>query len=130
MVDIHIDGAATGNPGLSGAGIVINGHGKITEYSIPLGLKSSHEAEFLAVIRALQICEVEFPGEILAIQSDSQIVVDAIEKNYVKNPIFQPLLEEIMQRADNFSYFFIKWIPRQQNKHADRLAKEAIQKQM
>lgn len=130
MIDIQIDAAAKGNPGISGAGIVIRSDEGITEYSIPLGVYTNHEAEFLALLKALEICKKQFPNEILAVQTDSQIVVQAVENNYVKNPVFQPLLEKIVTIKEQFPLFFIKWIPNKQNKHADQLARAAIRKQL
>lgn len=129
MIEIQVDGASKGNPGLSGAGVVIKSDGHIWEYSFPLGIISNHEAEFIAVIKALEICQRKFPHTVLAFQSDSQIVVDSIEKNYVKNPAFKSLLDEINELKQSFVHFFIKWIPSRQNKHADQLARAAIRKQ-
>lgn len=129
MIEIHVDGASKGNPGISGAGIVIKTDNELYEYSFPLGIVSNHEAEFLALIKALKICEQKFPHALVAVQTDSQIVVDSIEKKYVKNPLFKPLLEQINELKHSFSLFFIKWIPSEQNKHADRLAREAIYNQ-
>ncbi|WP_188205535.1 ribonuclease HI family protein [Alkalibacillus aidingensis] len=127
MIEVYTDGAAKGNPGLSGAGIYIKAHGKQYEYAIPLGTLTSHEAEFMAVIKALEICQEHFPDEILSFRSDSQIVVDVLEKEYTKNKSFLPYLEKITDMANPFPFFFIKWIPKKQNKHADQLASEAIQ---
>ncbi|HLR52468.1 MAG TPA: RNase H family protein [Candidatus Avamphibacillus sp.] len=126
MIEVYTDGASRGNPGLSGAGIYIKANGKTFEYSFPLGTLSNHEAEFHAVMKALDICKTSFPGEILSFRSDSQIVVDSIEKNYTKNKQFIPLLEQIKQKGNVFPYFFIKWIPNKDNKRADDLAKKAI----
>jgi ribonuclease HI len=53
-------------------------------YAFSLGILSNHEAEFYAVIHALIVCKEKFPDEILAFRSDSQLVVDAIEKNYIR----------------------------------------------
>lgn len=129
MIEIQVDGASKGNPGISGAGIVIRNDGRIYEYSFPLGIVTNHEAEFIAVIKGLEICRREFPHKVLAFQTDSKIVVDSIEKNYVKNSLFKPLLAKINELREPFSLFFIKWIPSEQNKHADRLAREAIYNQ-
>lgn len=126
MIEVYTDGASSGNPGISGAGIFIKANGKQYEYTIPLGKMSNHEAEFHAVNKALNICLEKFPGEILSFQSDSQTVVAAIEKKFAKNPVFKQLLDEIMEKAQQFPYFFIKWIPSKQNFHADQLAKNAI----
>ena len=126
VIEVYTDGASSGNPGKSGAGVFIKANGKVYEYSIPLGVLSNHEAEFHAVIKALEICKTSFPGEILSFRSDSQIVVHTIEKDYTKNQTFLPLLEEIREYSKEFSYFFIKWIPEKQNQHADRLARKAL----
>lgn len=126
MINIHTDGATEGNPGRSGAGIVINDRGKIDKHSIYLGVMSNHEAEFWAVIHALKICQQLFPQQILSFRTDSKIVVDTIEKDYTKNMTFIPLLKEIQLLIKTFPYVFIKWIPAQENKHADLLAKQAI----
>lgn len=130
LIEVYTDGASRGNPGISGAGVYIKANGKQYKYAYPLGGMSNHEAEFHAVLKALEICTVKFPGEILSFHSDSQTVVDAIEKNHCKNRQFKPLLENIIKMTNTFPYFFIKWIPSKQNYHADQLAKKAISDQL
>jgi len=129
MIIVYTDGASSGNPGPSGAGIYIKSGNTNYEYSIPLGILSNHEAEFHAIIKALELCKQLFPDEILSFRSDSKTVVDVIEKDFTKNQTFLPLLEKITKKANDFTYFFIKWIPEKQNYHADRLARKAIQQQ-
>ena len=126
MIEVYTDGAANGNPGMSGAGIYIKANGSTYNYSIPLGMLSNHEAEFHALIKALEICREQFPGEIVSFRSDSKVVVDTIEKDFTKNNSFLPLLEKIKEEANHFPHFFIKWIPEKKNGHADRLARKAI----
>lgn len=127
MIEVYTDGASKGNPGYSGAGIYIKANGTTEGFAIPLGILSNHEAEFQAVLKAIDICAEKFPGEILSFHSDSQVVVDSIEKKFSKNKLYQPMLTSILEQSSLFSYFFIKWIPNKQNFHADRLAKKAIQ---
>lgn len=129
LVEIQIDGASSGNPGLSGAGIVIKNDGNVKEYSIPLGVLSNHEAEFFSLIKALEICGREYPCDMVAVQSDSQLVVQAVEKNYVKNPNFFKLLMKVNELKGQLPLFFIKWIPSNKNRRADQLARQAIHKQ-
>ncbi|WP_373893329.1 reverse transcriptase-like protein [Virgibacillus sp. CBA3643] len=126
MIEVYTDGASHGNPGLSGAGIFIKANKNNYEYAFPLGNLSNHEAEFHAVIKAIEVCKEEFPSEILSFRSDSRAVVDVIEKDFTKNNTFLPLLEKIRKETNTFPYFFIKWIPEKQNKHADKLARAAI----
>ncbi|MEN2769021.1 ribonuclease HI family protein [Ornithinibacillus xuwenensis] len=129
MIEVYTDGASSGNPGLSGAGIYIKASGKHYEYSFPLGEMTNHEAEFHAIIKALEVCQEVFPNEILSFRSDSQTVVNVIENDFTKNKTFLPLLEKIRDESRNFPYFFIKWIPEKENNHADKLARKAIQVQ-
>lgn len=126
MIEVYTDGASRGDPGKSGAGIYIKQGKTKFEYAIPLGELSNHEAEFLAVIKALEICEEHFSDEIISIRSDSKLVVDVVEKNFTRNQSYKPFLETIVQKSATFPYFFIKWIPEKQNYHADRLSKQAI----
>ncbi|MFZ3577218.1 RNase H family protein [Virgibacillus sp. DJP39] len=126
MIEVYTDGATKGNPGISGAGIYIKADGKRYEHSFPLEEMSNHEAEFHAVIKALEICTEQFPGEILSFRSDSKLVVDVIEKDLTKNQTFLPLLIKIREKSSHFPYFFIKWIPEKSNNHADKLARKAI----
>jgi ribonuclease HI len=129
LIEVYTDGAASGNPGISGAGIYIKANGNQYEYSIPLKMMTNHEAEFHAVLKALEVCEREFPNEILSFRSDSQTVVQVVENDHTKNKTFLPLLEEIRNKTEKFPYFFIKWIPEKENKNADKLARKAIQEQ-
>ncbi|WP_077328351.1 ribonuclease HI family protein [Virgibacillus siamensis] len=129
MIEVYTDGASSGDPGISGAGIYIRAAGGTLEYSFPLPEMSNHEAEFQAILKALEICAEQFPGEILSFRSDSKLAVDTIEKDFTKNERFQNVLILIQDAAGDFPHFFIKWIPEKQNAHADKLARMAIQKQ-
>ena len=84
MFEVYIDGASQGNPGLSGAGILIKRAGLIKEFSLPLGIMSNHQAEFYALIHALSICQ-DNDYKVISVRTDSKLVCDAIEKEYVKN---------------------------------------------
>lgn len=126
MIEVYIDGGSAGNPGPSGAGIFIKHSGSVFRESIPLPSMSNHEAEFHACLEALRICK-EHGFLIISLRSDSKVLVEAVEKKYVKNKMFQPLLAEILANMEQFfDYAFIKWIPSKQNKEADQLAKKAI----
>jgi len=126
MITIYTDGASRGNPGPSGAGIYIKTGKEDYRYIVPLGEMTNHEAEFHAVIFALEICQDKFPGEILSFRTDAKVVVDVVEKDYTGNADYQPLLDRIKELSKPFPYIFIKWIPDRDNINADELAKEAI----
>ncbi|WP_440895693.1 ribonuclease HI family protein [Amphibacillus sp. Q70] len=127
MLEIYIDGASAGYPGPSGIGFTIKNAKMHLEGYAYIGLSTNHQAEFQALIHVLDYCQTHFPNEILSIRSDSKLVVDVIDKGYYKKEPFQSLLIEAQTKMDSFPYCFIKWIPEQHNKHADRLARQAIQ---
>jgi ribonuclease HI len=129
LIEVYIDGASAGNPGLSGAGIFIKGHGTAEKYSIPLGMMSNHEAEYHALIKALEICiEKGYSHSVVSFRTDSELVNNAIEKEFVKNKLYAPLLERALNLSKKFDLFFMKWIPSIENKAADELARLAIRK--
>jgi len=127
MIEVYIDAATKGNPGPSGAGIVLKGEGILLEYSFFIGNMNNHEAEFYVLVKALELCyEKQF--SIVSLRTDSKIVADSIEKQYVKNKDFKPYLDRALPIINQFQLFFIKWIPESQNKHADHLARQGIHK--
>lgn len=127
MIEVYIDGASKGNPGPSGAGVFIKGVQPPVQLAVPLGIMSNHEAEYHALLTALKYC-TEHNYKIVSFRTDSQLVERAVEKQYVKNPLYAPLLDEALKMIQQFDLFFIKWIPSSQNKAADELARKAIQK--
>lgn len=125
MIEAYFDGASAGNPGPSGAGIFIKANGQVERISIPLPVMSNHEAEFHAFIAALEIC-IEKGYKTVSFRTDSELVNRAIEKEFIKNKTFAPLLEKALTLTNEFDLFFLKWIPSRENKNADELARRAI----
>ncbi|WP_082234037.1 reverse transcriptase-like protein [Halobacillus massiliensis] len=128
MIEVYTDAAAAGNPGPCAAGIIIKNGRSSDEYAVYLGEMTNHEAEFLAILHALKICQDKYPGEILSVRSDSQSAVHALDQQYSKNSRFAPILEQIIQIQESFSMVFYKWIPDKSNKNADRVARAELKK--
>ncbi|WP_100487900.1 reverse transcriptase-like protein [Sporolactobacillus pectinivorans] len=129
MIEVSFDGASVGNPGLAGGGVYINSGGSEIRESIPLGvLSSNHEAEFAALVQALQYC-LEKGYRSVSFRTDSQLVNQALEKRYVKKAEYAHYLERALTLIDRFDLFFCKWIPDEKNRNADALARFAIRKQ-
>ncbi|PLR99683.1 reverse transcriptase-like protein [Bacillus sp. T33-2] len=124
MIEVYVDGASAGNPGPSGAGIFIKGDGEIHRFSKPLGIMTNHEAEYHALIHALEIC-LEKEYKVVSFRTDSQLVNAAVEKEYARNPLYSPLLEKALELTKKFDLFFMKWVPSAENKTADQLARKA-----
>jgi ribonuclease HI len=81
MITIFTDGAAKGNPGPGGYGVVMKYNHHRKELSEGFRHTTNNRMELLAVIRALQELKVrDIP---ITIYSDSKYVVDAIEKGWL-----------------------------------------------
>ena len=129
---IFIDGASRGNPGRAGAGIwITNGEGeKISEVSRYLGHKTNNEAEYWALLLGLREAK-RLGGEALQIFTDSELVERQIKGVYrVKDLDLKALHKTVIENLKTFSSFEIESIPREENKEADRLANQAIQRRI
>jgi ribonuclease HI len=126
---VYFDGASAGNPGLSGAGVFINfKDGRVEEKSIPLPVMSNHEAEYEAFLLALQSC-IDLGMMRASFRTDSQLIDQAVEKQFVRNPLYKPYLHRALELIEQFDLFYLKWVPSKSNRQADRLARHAILKQ-
>jgi len=131
MYDVYIDGASRGNPGLAGIGIVIvqpKLHKKIMQYREFIGIATNNQAEYKALIKALELLR-DLGASRAKIFSDSQLLVKQLRGEYkVRNPELKKLFNEVKKREKFFESIEYKHIPREKNYHADRLANEAIDK--
>ncbi|MBC1482384.1 ribonuclease HI family protein [Listeria sp. FSL L7-1485] len=127
-MEVFVDGASAGNPGLSGVGIVLKADGIYEQLAIPLAVMTNHEAEFIAIKFGLEAA-IKKQATLVRLYSDSKVAVEAIQKRHAKNPLFKPHLEEILRMSDSLELFFINWRHVSQNKQADQLARQAIKKQ-
>jgi ribonuclease HI len=82
-ISIYTDGAAQGNPGKGGYGIVmISGHFR-KEMSQGYRHTTNNRMELLSVIVALEALKI--PGSEVFVYSDSKYVVDSVNKGWVFN---------------------------------------------
>lgn len=129
---MYTDASTKSNPGPSGAGVIIIGNGIHIQLSFPLEKEmSNHQAEFDAVLSGLgYLIANQLTHHELVIYSDSKIVVSAIERNYVKNTLFNEYLSAIHRQLELFPSFIIQWISENQNKEADHFARQALHKRL
>lgn len=82
-VEIYTDGAAKGNPGNGGYGVLMRFNGKIKEMSEGFRMTTNNRMELLAVIVALESMKTnQYP---IHVYSDSKYVIDSISKGWVFN---------------------------------------------
>jgi ribonuclease HI len=82
-ITIYTDGAARGNPGPGGYGIVLLSGEHRKELSAGFQLTTNNRMELLAVIVALETLKIQ--GSEVSIYTDSKYVADAVEKGWVFN---------------------------------------------
>ena len=82
-ITIYTDGAARGNPGPGGYGIVMISGQYRKELSEGYRLTTNNRMELLAVIVAIEALKI--PGSDVTIYTDSRYVADAVEKGWVFN---------------------------------------------
>lgn len=81
QITIYTDGAASGNPGPGGFGVVLMAGPYRKELMGGFRRTTNNRMELLAVIVGLEALKKE--GESVTIYSDSRYVVDAVEKGWV-----------------------------------------------
>lgn len=127
---IHTDGGARGNPGPSAIGIVIEKN----QYSKYIGIKTNNEAEYEAIIFALkkikQILGNKKSKNIeIEIKLDSQLIANQLNGLYkIKEKRLFPLFIEIWNLKQDFKKINFVYIPREQNKEADKLVNQELDK--
>ena len=80
-ITIYTDGAARGNPGPGGYGIVLLSGEHRREISGGFNHTTNNRMELLAVIVALEALKI--PGSDVTIYTDSRYVADAVNKGWV-----------------------------------------------
>jgi ribonuclease HI len=127
-VIIYTDGGCRHNPGPASIGVVIQDEqGRTLErISRYLGESTNNQAEYNAVIAGLQKA-AEMGTRKVEVRSDSQLIVEQANGRYrVKDPELQVLLKKVQETRRLFERVDINYIPREQNREADRLACEAL----
>ena len=81
MIRIYTDGAAQGNPGPGGFGVVMKFKDAVKELSGGFRLTTNNRMELLAVITGLEAIRKDGIG--VTIYSDSKYVVDSVEKGWI-----------------------------------------------
>ena len=125
---IFTDGASRGNPGPAAIGAIIKdtGGNLITSISQPIGRATNNQAEYRAIITALEQA-INLGVSQVEIRSDSELVTRQINGQYrVKTASLRPLYLKVKQLQGQLKGFAITHIPRQQNREADRLANMAL----
>jgi len=140
---VFCDGAARGNPGPAACAFVVKDQdGKVLlKKSSFLGKATNNEAEYQAVISALETLAF---GDFFAVgksvnrkewklnlKLDSQLVVGQLSGRFrVKDQRMRNFLFQVRSLENNFHSVFYNWIKREDNKEADLLVNEALDRNL
>ena len=129
---IHIDGAARGNPGPAGIGVMLETedgllHRAFCQY---IGKATNNVAEYEALLFALREARKLQPA-VVKIRSDSELLVRQIQGRYrVKNPRLAALYAQALNLINQLSAvscrLSVEHVGRELNRQADALANRAI----
>jgi ribonuclease HI len=125
---MSIDGAARGNPGPAGIGVMIQAeHGPLKgEFRKYIGEATNNVAEYKALLLALEEASRLKPAAV-KIRSDSELLVRQIEGRYrVKNPRLAVLHAQARDLIRTIPSVHFEHVGRDQNRQADALANRAI----
>lgn len=90
---------------------------------------SNNVAEYTGIIKALEwLSQTNNYDSKIIVRGDSKLVIYQIKGKYkVKAPRIVPLYQTVMSLIPKFKVLDIQWVPREQNKEADRLSNKAYQ---
>ncbi len=133
QVVVEADGGSRGNPGPAGYGAVVIDPATgepLAEAAEYIGVATNNVAEYRGLIAGLTAAKALFPdaGDALRVhvRMDSKLVVEQMSGRWkIKHPDMKPLAARAAAILPPSSVTY-EWIPRAQNKHADRLANEAM----
>ena len=131
---IYTDGGSRGNPGPAALGVVIqDAKGNlIKEYGEALGVKTNNEAEYSAVISALQKIKALYGKEktkkmLIDMRMDSELVCRQLNGEYkMEAESLFGLFIKIWNLKMDFGQVAFSHVPREKNKAADRMVNEAL----
>ncbi|WP_037630655.1 MULTISPECIES: bifunctional RNase H/acid phosphatase [Streptomyces] len=126
---VEADGGSRGNPGPAGYGAVVldGATGEaLAEAAEYIGVATNNVAEYRGLLAGLRAAHALDPSARVHVRMDSKLVIEQMSGRWkIKHPDMKPLATEArsVHPPDQVTY---EWIPRERNKHADRLANEAM----
>ena len=129
---IYSDGASRGNPGISAiAFMIVTEDGRLLkEYSEHVGIRTNNQAEYEALISALESAS-KLTDQEVACYMDSELVVKHLNGEYrVRNPKLKTLWFKVQELKQKFQKITFMNVPRTDIyiKQVDRLANQTLDK--
>ena len=125
---LYVDGASRGNPGPSAYGALLldESGASLAELSEYIGEATNNVAEYRGLIAGLTMARYNNPDR-LTVKSDSQLLTQQLLLRYqVKDSKLIPLFDQAKVLLKQFPEVDIVHIPREENRQADILANNAL----
>ncbi|MFF7973961.1 bifunctional RNase H/acid phosphatase [Streptomyces sp. NPDC007905] len=126
---VEADGGSRGNPGPAGYGAVVSDAATgetLAEAAEYIGIATNNVAEYRGLLAGLRAAHALDPDARVHVRMDSKLVIEQMSGRWkIKHPDMKPLAAEA-NRVLAPGQVTYEWIPRERNKHADRLANEAM----
>ncbi len=127
---VYSDGASRGNPGISAiAFVIMTEDGRLLKrYSRYVGIRTNNQAEYQALISALESASTFTDGEVTC-YIDSELVVKQLVGEYqVRSPKLKTLWLEVQGLERNFQIIDFRKVSRTDRyiEQVDRLANQAL----
>jgi ribonuclease HI len=124
---VYCDGAARGNPGPAGIGVVIRADRRILDrLSEGIGVATNNVAEYRAAIAGLARA-AQMGANRVVLRSDSRLLIEQLAGRFrVKNPTLVRLHSEARAILSGFEDVQLEHVPRELNREADRLANAGV----
>ena len=124
---VYFDGASRGNPGPGAVGwCLVTSDGVVAEGGERIGRVTNNQAEYAALIRALEAAD-EYGFDAIDVRGDSELIIKQVRGEWTAN---DPELRERQVRVRELLARFDRWslahVPREINARADDLANEAL----
>ncbi|MFF6954353.1 bifunctional RNase H/acid phosphatase [Streptomyces iakyrus] len=126
---VEADGGSRGNPGPAGYGAVVSDAATgetLRETAEYIGVATNNVAEYRGLLAGLLAARELDPAATVHVRMDSKLVIEQMSGRWkIKHPDLKPLAAQAA-RVFPPGQVTYEWMPRAQNKHADRLANEAM----
>ncbi|MFF0005575.1 bifunctional RNase H/acid phosphatase [Streptomyces tibetensis] len=126
---VEADGGSRGNPGPAGYGAVVSDAATgetLRETAEYLGVATNNVAEYRGLLAGLRAAHALDPDATVHVRMDSKLVIEQMSGRWkIKHPDMKPLAAQAA-RVFPPGRVTYEWMPRAENKHADRLANEAM----
>jgi len=126
-VHAYFDGASRGNPGPAAVGyVLVDDSGIVAEGGETIGTATNNQAEYEALIRAVEVAR-DYGFDEVRIRGDSELIVKQVRGEWNTNdPDLREKRVRVRELLTGFDDWHIEHVPREINDRADDLANDAL----